>query len=271
MEMNAPPPGRLLVGYFREAFGYHIERRRGTRDWLLTFTLRGAGAYRFAGAEQRCDPGDIVLLAPGTPHDYRVPDPGAGWQFYWAHFTPQNDWLPWLTWVSQSDGFPRQHVRAGVARDRLSDAFARALADNLRHGAHADALAHSALLEILVLIAELAARASGAPFDPRVQRVIDTLANAIAAPPKVADLAKMVALSPSRLAHLFKAQTGESIIEMQMKLRLQHAVRLLAQSTRSISEIAEAAGFQSLFQFSRQFKLWYGESPSAYRQKSARG
>jgi AraC family transcriptional regulator of arabinose operon len=272
---NQPAPGRLLVGFHDEPPGYHIVRTQGTRDWLLTVTLGGQGAYRLGNGELRCARGDVVLLPPSTPHDYRTPDDARAWVFFWAHFTPSDELLPWVQWTRAPEalgdvGLPRMRVDDAAALSRIETAFARCVADNRAVGTWADALAQAALSEILVLISRHHARVAAPRFEPRVQRVIDAIGASLAQPPSIADLSKLVALSPSRLSHLFKAQTGESILDWQMKLRLRHAARELALGSRSVSEIGAAVGFRSLFQFSRQFKIYYGQSPSAFRKDSAR-
>ena len=47
--------------------------------------------------------------------------------------------------------------------------------------------------------------------------------------------------------------------------RLEHAKDLLRAGEQSISEISEAVGYYSQFQFSRDFKKEYGLTPSDYR------
>jgi AraC family transcriptional regulator, arabinose operon regulatory protein len=272
---KSPPLGLLYTGYQQELPGYHIVRPRGTRDWLLTYTLAGQGAYRLGARDLRCVAGDAVLLPPGIAHDYFTPPEQPFWRCYWAHFTPLNEWLPWLSWARDAahampDAIPRTAVDDSAARLRIEAAFARCLQDNASDQRFSDALAHAGIAEVLALIAQQQARSHAPQFDPRVQRVFDLLPERLAEPPSVVDLAKMVALSPSRLAHLFKQQTGESIAELQMKLRLRYAARELAFGARSVSEIASAVGFHSLFQFSRQFKNWYGESPSGFRRNGRR-
>jgi AraC family transcriptional regulator, arabinose operon regulatory protein len=269
-------PGRMLAGFHDEPVGYHITRAKGTGDWLLTVTLGGQGAYRLGGDELRCARGDVVLLPPSTPHNYRTPEDAQTWTFFWAHFTPTDEQLPWVQWTrapeAQRDaGVPRVHIDDADTLTRITAAFERCVADNKAVGSWADALARTALSEVLLLISRQHARVAAPRFEPRIQRVIDQIGASLAQPPTVIDLAKLVALSPSRLSHLFKAQTGESILDWQMKLRLRHAARDLALGSRSVTDIGVSVGFRSLFQFSRQFKLYYGLSPSAYRREVERG
>jgi AraC family transcriptional regulator of arabinose operon len=96
---------------------------------------------------------------------------------------------------------------------------------------------------------------------PRVLQVLRRLSDEYDRDLAVADLAQAVAMSPSRPAHLFAMQIGMPL------MRMRHAARLLDTTTRQISDIAGAAGFKSLFQFSRQFSRWHNVSPSTFRRR----
>jgi AraC family transcriptional regulator of arabinose operon len=106
------------------------------------------------------------------------------------------------------------------------------------------------------------------PFDPRVQRVLDLLSHDLTLEHPVEALAAAVFLSPSRLAHLFKAETGETLTDAQRQLRLRQAARLLRHSGRSVQEIAAEVGFHCPFHFSRRFRRAFGVGPREYRRQT---
>src|SRR4051794_23219473 len=94
---------RLLTGHFQETSGYRAVRRQGVGDWLLIHTLGGRGRFGHPGGELIAEPGDWVLLKPGTPHDYGVEPTLERWELLWAHFQPRPDWLDWLAWSAVAD------------------------------------------------------------------------------------------------------------------------------------------------------------------------
>ena len=263
----APPPGILVADLFGASYGYHVRRPRGTRDWLLTFTLDGEGCYQLAGQLHHCRAGDIFILEPGAPHDYATATAGLPWTFYWAHFTPRPHWLKWLHLPALEAGLLSQTIEDAGLRQRIEQAFARLLRDSRGISAWQDELSANALEEILILVAQQQAKTARS-LDPRVEAILLHLHHCFREPVSVARLAERVALSPSRLAHLFKAQIGVSLLEMVLNLRLRQAARLLEFTSLSVGEIAHDAGFQSAFYFSRQFKVYYGRSPSAYRRQT---
>lgn len=68
------------------------------------------------------------------------------------------------------------------------------------------------------------------------------------------------------LIRLFKQATGLSPIDYLIRVRLEEAEKLLAQSTLAISEISDQIGFHSPSHFSKTFKETHQMSPSAYRR-----
>ncbi len=243
-----------------------MRRKAGTRDWLLTFTVSGLGCYVLNGSRiHACYRGSIVLLPPGASHDYSAPKSADGWGFFWAHFTPRAEWLDWLKWASHTDATTLT-ISDGVEFERLSQAFARLVHDNHNIGVMHDELADNALAEILIVLATHHIQKNTSGRDPRIIYVLSRLANDLEREISVAELAQSVLMSPSRLAHLFTAQTGEPLMRARMKLRMRHAARLLESTPRQVTDIARDVGFTSLFQFSRQFSRWHAMSPTAYRQ-----
>lgn len=104
------------------------------------------------------------------------------------------------------------------------------------------------------------------PLDTRIQVVLDYLSKNMKEDHTVAELSKKVHLSPSRLAHLFKQEVGDSIIGTLMRMRLHHATELLQFTPLRINEIAESVGFSSPDYFTKTFKVFFGISPGKFRK-----
>jgi transcriptional regulator GlxA family with amidase domain len=80
-------------------------------------------------------------------------------------------------------------------------------------------------------------------------------------------VAKAVNISPNHLSEKFKQVTGINFVEYIARTRFGNACDLLRNPNLHISEIAFAAGFQSLSQFNRVFKRIARRSPSRYRDE----
>ena len=77
-------------------------------------------------------------------------------------------------------------------------------------------------------------------------------------------VAKAVNTNASYLSENFKRVTGINFVDYVAYARFEEACRLLDDGDVRVSEVAFAAGFQSLSQFNRVFKRFSGRSPTQY-------
>ena len=80
------------------------------------------------------------------------------------------------------------------------------------------------------------------------------------------DMSAKVNLSPWRLAHLFKSETGMTPQRYLTLVRLQRAKDQLENSFLSVQEIGAAVGIPNPSQFTKNFKAAYGLTPVEYRR-----
>ena len=121
------------------------------------------------------------------------------------------------------------------------------------------------------LIEEALAKASaparsGAARSPCVAAAVAALTAQPREPADYAGLAKACGVSYSTLRTAFRAETGTTLGQYHLGLRLDEARRLLVQTDLPITEIAERAGFCNQKHFSSLFKRKTGVAPFAYRR-----
>ena len=85
----------------------------------------------------------------------------------------------------------------------------------------------------------------------------------------IPELARELGVSASTLQHRYRAESGETVGETLLKIRLEQSLPLLL-SGRRLKEIAGATGFCSEFHYSRMFKQYFGLSPRQYQQREIR-
>ncbi|MFE7856926.1 helix-turn-helix domain-containing protein [Streptomyces sp. NPDC057403] len=288
-EAAAPPPGLVVVGHYDEPPGYGISRPGGAESWLFLWTTGGRGRVRQGRAETAAGTGDLVVLAPGAPHQYAVAPGAAGWRFWWVHCQARPAWTPMLRPYDTGDGLYAVTPTPVGVHGRVEAAFGRMLADArwtgtepppataprhdrvaVAHGTAARELALSSLEEIVLITAATARPPAARPgIDERVRRAEALIAADPAAPHTVRSLAARVSLSPSRFAHLFAEQSGRSPMRALREARLRHAARLLEASDLSVERVAAASGFASPFHFNRVFRDRYGVPPGVYRARGS--
>jgi LacI family transcriptional regulator len=102
-------------------------------------------------------------------------------------------------------------------------------------------------------------------YDTLVRRCREILATEFAAPIRVADLATRFRVSRRTLETHFRAMTGTTIAEEVMRLRIEHAKRLLATTDAPQERIASACGFYNASHLSAVFRRRCGAPPSSFR------
>ena len=80
----------------------------------------------------------------------------------------------------------------------------------------------------------------------------------------VSEIAGALGISEGHLSHMFKKETGGTILFWMTRCRIREAIRLLKEGRMKIYEVAEASGYRDIAYFSSTFKRITGHSPSEY-------
>lgn len=103
--------------------------------------------------------------------------------------------------------------------------------------------------------------------EPRVSEAIRLMEANVDTPLTIAVIAKRLKITQRSLEIIFRKALDRSPGDFYLKLRLQAARRMVADTRLSMQDIAIRAGFGSHTAFSRMFKQVYGLSPRSYRTK----
>lgn len=76
-------------------------------------------------------------------------------------------------------------------------------------------------------------------------------------------------LNRDYISHVFKDETGYSVMAYVISLRINRAKLLLAETDRSITDIATECGYTDFTYFSKQFKKHTNMSPSKFRKDAS--
>jgi AraC-like DNA-binding protein len=79
------------------------------------------------------------------------------------------------------------------------------------------------------------------------------------------DVADAVGYSPAYLTDLVRRETGKPINDWIIERRLIEACHLLRETEQTVTQIAEALGYQNPGHFFRQFRQRYGTTPQSWR------
>lgn len=82
----------------------------------------------------------------------------------------------------------------------------------------------------------------------------------------IEELSKQYLINPTTLKTAFKSVYGNSIAAHIKEHRMEQAAKMLRESNLSISEIAQAVGYDSQSKFTATFKTFFGVLPREYRK-----
>jgi len=265
------PPTRLLVTGRQESTRRRFaERPYGTVDWILIYNEDGHAYFRSGGVEFDATAGDLILIRPGTPHQYGLDERHGYWKNIWTHFIPTSDSLDWLQWPEIAPGM--MHLRLGAsARKRVRAELLRA--DSAVHtmGRRHEEFAVNALERALLICDSHNPRHAEARWDARIRKAAQLLCQRSQERFTVGALARHCALSRSRFAELFRDQVGMAPLAFLEDQRLRRARELLEHTTMNLAEISSQCGFATPFYFSLRFKKYFAASPRDYRKATLRG
>ncbi len=276
----------IITGHFNETASYRVWRPGGTRDWLLIYTVSGAGRYHAQAGRGRPNtlltgPGDVTLFAPGAWQDYGTavvdddarPTAPAGdglkagqrrneWELLWAHFQPRDYWGDLLRWPPEARGLMR--VSLGEERHGVEAALRDMHTRAQHHGERSEMAAANALEWALILLDRHNPRRA-TPIDRRLSLALDYASGNLHRPLRIVDLAEAAGMSSSRFSHLFRSQLQTTPAQWLERRRLARAGQLLRTTPLTLARIAEMVGYESPFYLSLRFKRAMGVSPSDYR------
>lgn len=86
----------------------------------------------------------------------------------------------------------------------------------------------------------------------------------------VNQIAEAMSFSRSHLAHIFKAETGRTLLDVIQEEKIHEAVRLVELTPLSLTEIGLKLGFCSQSHFTRTFRKIAGTTPSECRRAHRR-
>jgi AraC-like DNA-binding protein len=116
---------------------------------------------------------------------------------------------------------------------------------------------------LVTLIRSVSAENVGGP--PVVVSIKNAIRDHLSEDPSTADIAEAVCISRYYMCHLFKKETGITVVDYKNELKLTRSKEMLICTDDKIADIAYACGFGSASYFSKIFSETEHLSPSQYR------
>ncbi|MFC4302209.1 helix-turn-helix transcriptional regulator [Cohnella boryungensis] len=266
----SPSAGELILLFSGEAqpIGLH-QMGPAIHDYYLVHTvLSGCGDFTIGGRSYRCTVGDSFVIFPGELFSYQA-DASEPWRYAWYAFA--------------GSGAAAAASAIGVSPDRpvvteSLNSRVRSYYDQL-HRCFSPALsAELANLEaegwLRLMLQQLGlSRATKMRFpaeaatdaDYVIKQALQYLTLHYTQPISLSHMASMLGYHRTHLCKLFKQSTGLSPRQYLLDIRM-HRAELLLAGAMTIEQIASSVGYGDALYFSKKFRAWSGQSPSAYRR-----
>lgn len=231
--------------------------------WELLL-VRGAATFSDTAGNKVLETGELCLIPPSHRHCFtNAGGDSLGLVYIGFSFT-----------LDPESSLPRDLpiVVSPLLRHTPIPAKLRVLAEALEETGEAAVLKYrnQALEIVLELLDVLLTDAVDAPPQTRQTRLVEKaksyLRQNVDRTVTVEEMAGIFYLSPHYFGELFKAETGVSLKAYHRALRLHQAAHLLTTTDRTVTQIADDLGFDSLHTFSRLFTAHHGQSPRVFRK-----
>ncbi len=248
--------------------GYNFDWTQGRMldTHALVYISHGRGLFESRpSAKQPIEAGQVIFLFPGVWHRYR-PDAETGWDEHWVGF----DGAVARRWVKNNFFSPRAPVFKPGQEGKWLGLFTELVTViKLNRPALQQVMAgYTAQMLGLLYSGQQAGLAGDDRALQIVQRAIAKMQAELEGNLDAQALACELNVSYSSFRHTFQQHTGSSPHQYLLELRLVRARNLLTQTTQSVKEIAQRAGFDDEHYFCRYFKLKTGSTPGQWRQRS---
>lgn len=246
-------------GTVAQSHPFSTVSQSGRHDFYLLCMAEGSMTCRTSSGDRLISPGDFIIYPPETPYGYTFSGDSMG--YYWVHFTGSL-----AAGLIESCALPLNRVTRSALDAGVTDALQALHSLFIRRGACFDAECAAQLTLLLARLRRgMDASAMDVPTGTPLQTSLEYLHRHYAQPLTVPALAAMEFLSPSRYSALFRARTGLSPQQYLIRLRMRTAMELLRGTDMPVREIARSVGYDDQLYFSRLFRKFSGQTPSACR------
>ncbi|MNZ87965.1 HTH-type transcriptional activator Btr [compost metagenome] len=247
---------------------------------VFLFVSKGCMQVVEEGTEYRVREGEHLFLKKGL-HHWGLPESKAGTAWYWIHFNDfKDDQLCYSGHIPLPEAgfYTPRHFEYLIELPKHSistihpglDHRLMTLLDDYHklrlHGMTRTSLAvYELFLDLhetsISLHTETSVYGKGAALTGKVMTYLIDHANEEFL---AESLARHMELNYNYVSTTFRKLTGQTIVEVHTKLRINKAIDLMRNTSLNVSEISDRLGYNNPYYFSRVFKKVMGEPPSSY-------
>ena len=260
---QAKPGDEFPSAAHPDEYFFTWEKGRILHEWQFILIEQGCGTVEFFGRRHSATEGTLIILPPGCWHRYR-PDKATGWTTFWIGFAGELA----QRLVGGLGVKPDGEVRNISRYPRSLRHFADTVRDIIEYGLeHPCSIATRVLSLVAMLVDESSSAADGTSNAELVGRAQSHILEHATEQIDFAALADSLGVPYRTLRYMFAKETGTSLLQYQLEIRLARAKNLLRSTDMPTSEIANVLGFNSTWYFTHFFQKRVRTAPIAYRKK----
>ncbi len=249
-------------------------------NYEMVYMKKGFAVFEISGQQVELGPNDIVIIKPMQYHKFIVKSEN-GCEFIVLNFTFENringehSQMPmedFLNFVSSKE--TGSYITLKVSpKNEIVVLMNRILKERESSEPGSEFLNYLLIMELFVLLSralkmewENSIKSKSPKLKELIGIAVNFIHNNFERDISLGDIAKFVFLSPSYFTRAFKEETGMSPINYLLKVRIERAKELLADTGLKISDIALNVGFSNQQRFNEMFKKYAGLTPLQYRK-----
>lgn len=226
---------------------------------ILHFIVNGKGILKINNRQYNIHAHQAFLIPDNTRAFYQA-DKDDPWEYVWFHIGG-----PKIPMILKEAGLTSEHpVYTPLSHSKEIEDLAMDILDNYTRQYYCV----GTLYKLCDYMIENSAGKEEAAISNSlvyVKNVISYIQLKYSEPVKIDNIAFALGLNRSYLTRLFKDATGYSLQDYLLTYRMKMAVKMLSDTTASVSQVALNVGYKDTFTFSKAFKRHFGKSPSDYR------
>ena len=264
--LNHDYPSEIARWQYHPEFEIHLIRE-GTGSFIIGDTV---GAFTA---------GQVYLMGSGLPHDWMSDlEPGQVIRNRDAVIQFEREWLAKCSETIPEIADTRHLLQESSRGILFKGETAEKAAIEIEAVGVTEGIARIAhLMNILSLMAnapaeekelianewytEPSSRDEATAADAGIAYIFENLRSHI----RMSEAARLASMSEPTFSKYFRKVSGLTFSDMVKKLRIAHACRLLEQTDKAVSAIAEDSGYTNLANFNKQFLSEVGMTPREYR------
>ena len=235
-----------------------IDRPGGTDEWLLMGFSTSAFAWVDGPggitSERAVDGQSLLWWRPLAPHRYGHPH--LRWRHSWIMFDGDH-----IRTRAATIGLPLEVPIGGIPTAWL-DACIHGIHEEITSQARPDPQILAAHLDILLRRAARAvSKPGGSMVPPGLLAVRSRIETHFTETVRLPALARLAGCSVPHLCAGFRKHFAVTPIDLVIRLRLDHARRLLSERGQTVAAVAARVGYADYHHFTRLYRRHFGHSP----------